>query len=453
MTQIENKLDIIIKDAKVPQSGQIKQLNIGIKDQKIASLTNQDKKSENSINAKGDLVIPGAIDPHAHVYDPEYSYREDFFTGSKAASAGGVTTVFDMPLSSPVITDDQIKEKIRAGEENSIIDYGIHAGMIEDQKESIPRIKELGINSFKSFTCAPYTASTSQIYENGTKIKDQDGVYIIHSENEDLISHFEKNKETNVIDRNKSRPGFIEEIAIQKVGVIAEEVGFNYHIAHLSSKEGLRAVKNFKQNSNINISAETCPQFLTFTREDVKEKGPYLTMNPPIKTEKDQKNLWKGIKNGYIDMIATDHAPGTKEEKDIGWEDIWEAWGGLPGVQEMLPILINGVNKNKLSIHELINVSSKNAAKKFGLFPEKGSLIPGTDADLVIVDMDDKYEIKNEDSYYKVGWTPYEGIKLNGKIKKTLVRGEIVYDHEEGFSVDRGYGKFLRYDYGGKNNE
>ena len=444
----QNKsLDILIKNAEIPYSETLKETNIGINNEKIQFISHNNEKSDLVIDASDKLVIPGAIDPHAHVYDPEYKYREDFFTGSKSAAAGGITTFFDMPLSSPVITKKQIMKKIQEGEKESIIDFGIHSGMITNQIERIPKIKNLGINSFKSFTCPPYEVKSDQIYQIGKKINNQNGVYILHSENGNLINFFEKNKEPEVMVRNKSRPGFIEEMAIEKVGKIAREIGFNYHIAHLSSKKGMKALKELKKEAN--ITAETTPQFLTFTKKDVEEKGPYLTMNPPIKSKTDQKALWDGLNNGTIDMIATDHAPGTKKEKDVGWKDIWKAWGGVPGLQEMLPIILNGINEDKLEIENLINVTSKNAAKLFGLYPEKGSLLPGTDADLAIIDMDKSHKIKNEDTHYKVGWTPYRGLEIQGKVEKTLVRGKLVYDHKKGFKTSKEHGKFLSYDYRG----
>lgn len=446
MLNSNEELDLLIQNAKVPFSNKIMEINIGIKNEKINSLSNKTKDSKKTIDASNKLVIPGAIDPHAHIYDPEYEYRETFQTGTKAAAAGGVTTFFDMPLTTPVISEEQIKNKIKKGEKESLIDFSIHSGMFTDQYQRISKIKELGINSFKSFTCPPYQVNTDQIYKIGKKIKKQNGVYILHSEDGNLIKHFEQNKSPEIMARNKSRPSFIEEIAIDKVGKIARETGFKYHIAHLSSKKGVKALKNLKKESK--ITAETTPQFLTFTREDVKKEGPYLTMNPPIKSKEDQKTLWKALRNGTIDMIGTDHAPGTKQEKEVGWKDIWEAWGGLPGIQEMLPIMLNGVNNGKLTIEDLIRTTSKNAAKLFGLYPQKGSLLPGTDADLTIVDMDQKYKIKNEDTYYKVGWTPYDGIKLQGKIKTTIIRGKIVYEEQNGIKASKEHGKFLNYKYG-----
>jgi dihydroorotase-like cyclic amidohydrolase len=180
------------------------------------------------------------------------------------------------------------------------------------------------------------------------------------------------------------------------------------------------------------VTAETCPHYLTFTRNDMKRQGPYLKMNPSLKGRSDVNALWRGLRDGTVDIVTSEHAPGTRAEKDVGWEDIWRAWGGVPAIETMLPVLLSeGVSKHRLTLHGLQKVCCENPARIFGQFPRKGAIQVGSDADLVMVDLKLKRKVKAEDLHQKVDWTPYEGWTLKGWPVLTMRRGEILFKDQD----------------------
>jgi len=188
------------------------------------------------------------------------------------------------------------------------------------------------------------------------------------------------------------------------------------------------AVRKAKRQ-RIRVTTETCPHYLTFTRRDMKKQGPYLKMNPSLKGAKDREALWTGLRDGTVDIVTSEHAPGTRKEKDDGWEDIWKAWGGVPAIETMLPVLLSeGINKHRLSIQRLQKICCENPARIFGLYPRKGVIRAGSDADLVILDLKMKRRVKAEDLHQKVNWTPYEGWMLKGWPILTMRRGEIAFE-------------------------
>ena len=218
-----------------------------------------------------------------------------------------------------------------------------------------------------------------------------------------------------------------EERAVKKVVEYAAGIGARLHISHMSTKEGVAIVKRGKRQ-RIRVTAETCPHYLTFTRRDMKKQGPYLKMNPSLKGPKDVQALWAGLRDGTVDIVTSEHAPGERSEKEIGWTDIWKAWGGVPAIETMLSVLLSeGVNKRRISLSTLQRICCETPAKIFGVYPTKGVLRKGADADLVIVDLKMERRVRAEDLHSKVGWTPYEGWKLKGWPTLTMRRGQVMY--------------------------
>ena len=200
------------------------------------------------------------------------------------------------------------------------------------------------------------------------------------------------------------------------------------HISHISTAQAVSLVRKAKRK-RVNVTVETCPHYLTFTGKDMKKLGPYLKMNPSLKTVHDLEALWKGLQDGTVDLVTSEHAPGERSEKEVGWKDIWKAWAGVPTIETMLPVLLSeGVNRGQISMARLQKVTSENPARVFGLYPKKGTIRKGSDADLVIVDLKAKRKVRDSDLHYKVGWTPYEGWRLQGWPKMTMRRGSVVFE-------------------------
>jgi allantoinase len=420
------------------RDGRLARGNILVLDAKIKSIseTRRPPSADEEIDAKGCLVIPGLVDGHAHLYDPAFTYREDFRTGTSAALAGGVTTVVEMILTTPVDSPERVRVKIEEGRRNSLIDFSLHAGMMNlSNLENIPAITELGVRSFKTFTCKPYYADDHTLMSLMRETARQHSILNIHAEDEATANENLK----NLVDAGRKdpmahaewKPNLAEERAVVKVIQFARGLDARVHISHMSTQEGVSAVRKAKRQG-VKITTETCPHYLTFTRKEMRKQGPYLKMNPSLKGAKDVEALWRGLRDGAVDIVTSEHAPGTRAEKEPGWDDIWKAWGGVPAIETMLPVLLSeGVNKHRLNLAVLQRVCCENPAKVFGLYPRKGVIREGSDADLVIVDLKLKRTVNAEKLHQKVGWTPYEGWVLKGWPVLTMRRGLVAYRDKE----------------------
>ena len=441
--------DLVVKGGRIVTPDGIIEAGIAVEEGKITKIAKEPglPEADKVIKADGKLTLPGVIDAHSHIHDPDYTYREDFESGSKAAAAGGVTLLIDMPLVLTVLSD-MIERKKKDGEKLSVVDFSFHAGMMmPEYVEEIPKIASLGVKSFKLFTTQPFKVDWQGVRGIVEAVSKVDGVTVVHAEDDAIISEWvrrvrDEEGRKDVLAHFDSRPSEAEGEAIRRLVHISEETGGRIHIAHMTTTAGTVLVRDAK-GREISITAETCPQYLVFTRDEAKKQGPYLKMTPPLRTRDDVISLWRGLKDGTIDMVVTDHAPGTREEKEVGWEDIWKAWGGIPGVETLLPIMLSeGVNKGRITPMKLVEVMCQRPAEVFGLYPRKGTLREGSDGDLVIVDMRREVTIRVEDLHYKVDWTPYEGMKVVGYPEVTVIRGEVVA--ESGMIVKKpGYGKFV----------
>jgi allantoinase len=403
-----------------------------IEDGKITKIAkNITATTDEVVDAQGRFVLPGVVDGHAHIGDPNFTQREDFTSGTQAAAAGGVTTIVDMVLKTPVDSPQAVKEKIDRGTRQGIVDFSLHAGMMNSSNlANVEALTQLGIYSFKAFMCAPYLIDKGTLEALMKETAQFRAITNVHAEDEELSQQLTAElKRANRVDpiaHNESRPNAVEEKAIRDAVGIARATRSKLHISHMSTSEGVHLIASAKREK-VNVTAETCPHYLSLTKADVLKLGPYLKMNPPLKTEADVLALWRGLANGTVDMITSEHAPGEADEKEIGWENIWDAWGGIPSIETMLPIVLSeGVNKGRITIGKAAKVLSENSAKRFGLYPRKGHIAVGADGDFVIVDLSVEKKVKASDLHYKVGWTPYEGWIFKGWPTVTIVRGQVV---------------------------
>jgi allantoinase len=403
-----------------------------IEDGKITKIAkNITATTDEVVDAQGRFVLPGVVDAHTHIGDPNFTQREDFTSGTQAAAAGGITTIVDMVLKTPVDSPQAVKEKIDRGTRQGIVDFSLHAGMMSSSNlANVEALTQLGIYSFKAFMCAPYLIDKETLEALMKETAQFRAITNLHAEDEELIQQLTAElKRANRMDpiaHNESRPNAVEEKAIRDAVGIARATRSKLHISHMSTSEGVHLIASAKRQK-VNVTAETCPHYLSLTRADVLKLGPYLKMNPPLKTEADVLALWRGLANGTVDMITSEHAPGEADEKDTGWENIWDAWGGIPSIETMLPIVLSeGVNKGRITIGKVARVLSENPAKRFGLYPKKGHIAVGADGDFVIVDLSVEKKVKASDLHYKVGWTPYEGWIFKGWPIVTILRGQVV---------------------------
>lgn len=438
-----------IVNAKIFYEGDIVEGGLGIKDGIITVISKEPHLpvADKVIDAKGLLVLPGVIDAHAHIHDPNYTYREDFLSGSLAALYGGVTLFIDMPLITYVDTVDKVRERLSLGKKFSYIDFNVHAGFIRDYNvDNMPDIAKLGIKSFKLFTIGSDSVDDETFIKALKYSRDYDLVITVHAEDNAITSDsIREMKKTGRVDpraHHESRHPLGEKLAVLKSIIYAEYTGGKLHIAHITTEYAVNAIEDAKSRG-LKVTAEVCTHHLIFTYKDADKWGPYLKMNPPLRTVRDREALWRGLAKGVIDIVVTDHAPGTKEEKEVGWKNIWNAWYGVPGLETLLPIVFTyGYKRGLISLRRLVEILSVNPAKIFGLSYRKGSIRIGADADLIIIDPNYSRIVKADELHYKVEWTPYEGLELYGWPRIVLLRGVIALSDGE-LHIKPGYGKFI----------
>ncbi len=474
------KYDLIVKNARIPMMNGNDTLltNILVKDEKIAGfLVDVDGiEAENFIDAEGNLVLPGCIDSHTHYMDPGFTHRETFLTGTSQAAAGGVTTIIDMPCcSSPrsVRCVSSLNEKIDAVSPQAIVDFAMWGGATgEDVREgNLHNIKEqadAGVVAFKVYmtpSVPTYNRVTDPEMHEVFKVVAETGLAVgVHAENFAMCDYYvNKYKNEGRLDGpawSEARLELAEKAAIQLGIAFSEETEARYHVVHMSTGVGARLIGEAKKRG-LKVTSEVCPHYLVLNApEAMTEYGAMAKIAPPLRTKQDNIELWEGLANGSVDFVATDHAPYKIEEnkdndevpveKDAPGMNIWTAFPGIPGTETMVNILVSeGYNKGRLNLERLVEVLSKNAAIHYGLFPKKGAMSIGSDADLTIIDPKKEWSIHKDASFMKNKYTPLHGMKLTGKVVKTVLRGTLVYEeaaHEiQGkIMVKPGFGRYVK---------
>lgn len=454
--ETETVFDTAIVNGTIVLEKQVVKGTIAIKDGKIAGVFDGNIKvpTLQLINATGMTVLPGAIDPHVHLWEPSpQDYREDYNCGSKAAASGGVTTLIEMPLSVPPVIDKEsfdIKKKI--ADENSLVDFALWGGLIPKSVDKLREMHELGCVGYKafiSFANPNYPHTPDDVLFRAMKnAAEFNGLVGVHAENavivETACQEMEQSGNLDPESYPDGRPAVAELEAMQRAILFAEEARCRLHIVHMSVAEGGDMVAKAKERG-VMVTNETCPHYLLFDKSILKEKGPFAKCNPPIRSKENKEALWDQILKGQIDFIGSDHSPYTDDEKLEGIDNIWKALPGFGGIDVLLPAMLSeGVNARGLGLLELANLVSTNVAKTFDLYPKKGTISIGSDADLVLVDLNKEWAYKGEKSFSKTKSNQglYEGYKFKGKVMSTMVRGTIVYDDGE-ITADSTYGQYV----------
>jgi len=454
------KYDLVIKSDKVFVDGRLMNCNIGIQNGIIATISKEDLRAEKVIDVEGKMVLPGTIDPHVHIRAPGHEERETFESGTKDAASGGVTTVIEMPISTPPPHSPEIvKRRMDIADKEVVVDIAFFGAAGTDCMEDIIPCAKSGIVAFKTFLHeAPpgrekefigLTApNTGDQYELMEKVA-QTGVIIgFHAENNDMINKniatLRRQGKTSPIYHGRSRPPVVEIETVVKILLFAEKIGTKVEICHISTPEVVELVNRAK-SKGVYIVAETCPHYL-FLNENVLEKvGAFAKCNPPLRSEEERLKMWEFVNNGSIDIIGSDHGPFTKEEKERGGEDIFTPPAGFPGLSTRLPLLFTAVKEGKIRLDKMVELICENPARVFGLYPKKGTIGLGSDADFVIIDPDKKDIISKDKMFTKCRESAlvYDGWEVYGKPEKTIVRGRIIFDNGE-ITVAPGYGEIIK---------
>lgn len=451
------KTELVLKGGKVALPTGITEANISVGNEKILSISKTlsrsvENEAERVIDCSGKLVLPGGIDFHTHIPDLGYSDREDWRTGTESAAAGGTTFVVELgQTDSPSTNRENFKKIRKTAEGKAVVDFGINGNITHENLDSLGGLVEEGVKTFGEIYMAESIPELEMI-ENGVlleafeKISSLDCLAGVHAEDWQTISHLtEKMKRegrSNPLDYPEARSPIAEEEAVARALLFARRTGVRLHVYHLTTRAGLKHIEEAKRRGQ-DVTTEATTHHLLFQKEDIKEKGPYLKCNPPIRGEDDRKALWEGLESGTIDMVTTDHYSLPRSMKEVGWDNIWEAGSGMVGLETRIPLLLtHGVKDNRISIQTFLKVISENPARRHGLWPRKGVISVGADADLTVVDMDEKKEIRAEETFTKCEHTPYEGQKVVGVPSLTIVRGKVVMEDGE-IVAKPGYGKFF----------
>ena len=392
-------MSLLIKNCRLLIKDKVYVKNILIKKGKIAKITNKEPKSDSILDAKNNFILPGLIDCHVHFREPGLTHKEDFLTGSMAAAKGGVTTILDMPNTMPSTTTLAALEEKRRFAAKSIVNYGFNFGASAGNIADIKKAKNIA--AVKLYM--DYTTGDLKVDDFGfvADVFKASKITIIHAEDVNIQSAIE------IIIKNKIKN--------------------KLHVAHVSSEKALMYAKQNKIKNQITV--EVTPHHLFMNEKDLQHLGSFAEMKPRLKTEQDQKALWLGIKNGIVDVVASDHAPHLREEKEQANYPF-----GVPGVETMLPLLLDAFNSNKINLATIMKLCCENPAKIFKI-KNKGFLKEGYDADLVIVDLDKRQAVRNEDLLTKCKWSPFEGKILKGWPVTTIVNGNVAYNEGEIFDI------------------
>ncbi len=443
--------DLVILGARVVTDTASFDAGVAIKDGQILAIGEERAMptARETFDATGLHLLPGAIDVHVHFREPGYTHKEDWQTGTAAAAMGGVTTVFEMPnVDPPTATPEALALKQEAARK-AHVDYGLYGLLAEDNIDQLEALIDDGVAGFKCFMGNTFgnlpSPSTGAMLE-GFEIIAERGLRIaLHAETASIIARREKRLQsagrTDPLAHLASRPAVVAIEAVSRAAVLAEWTGARIHILHISSADELRPLHEAKARG-VDITGETCPHYLLFDERAYTDHRSIIRVNPPVRERWHQVGLWDGLRDGTIDMIATDHAPHIPAEKLRN--DIWTVDCGFPGVETQMPLMLTQVRAGRLSLSDYVRLTSTKPAKAFGLYPAKGALLPGSDADITLVDLNREDTIAAAQFQSRSKITPFEGMKVTGVPMHTLVRGRFVMKDRQIVGETRGWGRSVR---------
>ena len=442
---------LLIKNAVVVSPEKNRPADILIADGKIEALLAPGApcEAEIVIDAKGKYVMPGCVDGHTHMMDPGYTEREDFTTGTMAAAVGGITTVVEHHRTIPAVYSvEPHLAKVEFLKDRSCVDFALMGGISPYNVVDLEPMWNAGVVSFKTFTCNLHGVKAMHsryLLESFHEVARFNGTVLIHCEDDGICQYNEDRLKaegrTDYLSQWEWRSKLAERVAVKTVVEIAKETRCRVVIAHVSQPELLEVIHEAREEG-YEIYAESCPHYFNLTVEDLKKKGPWVKFTPPMNTADKVEKMWNLFDLGYISTIGSDHCPYPKEQKLPGEKNIWDAPNGIPGVETSLIAMINGVNCGKTTLNRVVEAMCENPAKIYGLYPRKGAIEVGADADIVILDMEKEQYISNQNVISKCKWTPYDGRTLKGVPEIVMVRGQIVA--ENGKVVGKpGFGQYI----------
>ena len=426
--------DLVIHSGTLVSHDGMTAVSIAIRDGRVLAVGAREAMpaARETFDASGLHILPGAIDVHVHFRDPGYPLKEDWETGTAAAAFGGVTTVFDMPNTIPPTGDAKtLAAKHAIAAKKACVDFGLYGLLGEDTIENVSELIDGGVIGFKLYMGNTFgkipSPSTGAMLEAFEVVAPTGKRISLHAETNSIMERRQERLtragRRDPLAHINSRPAVVAVEAVSRAAVLAEWTGARIHILHISSAEELRPLREGKARG-VDITGETCPHYLLLSTDDYHDLAGIIRVNPPVREVRNHEPLWAALSDGTIDLIATDHAPHTPEEKTRN--DIWAVDCGFPGVETQMPLMLTEVNNGRLSLCDYVRLSSFNPAKIWGLYPRKGAIVPGADADLALVDLARDYIIADTELHSRSKISPWNGRRAKGLPVHTLVRGRFV---------------------------
>jgi dihydropyrimidinase len=449
-------METVLKGGTIVTAKEIYRADIGVRDGRIAAI-GQDVQAEEVLNVEGKFVFPGAVDAHTHLELPfmDTVSSDDFYTGTVAAVCGGTTTIVDYAEQS---RGEPLREAVQTwrakADPKVVIDYGLHVSIADPSDEVLSEMDEmarLGIPSFKCYLAYSDRVRDDQLLQVMRKASDIGALVNVHCENGILVDFLTR----QLLEEGKtqprwhphSRPAPCEEEATERAVIVAQMGQAPLYVVHLTCAGALEAATRARRAGQT-VLVETCPQYLLLDASRYEEpgfEGAKYVVSPPLRDRANLDALWRGLAAGDIDTVATDHCPFYfAGQKDLGRDDFSKIPNGLPGVETRVPLLYHeGVNKGRISINRFVELVSTNPARLFGLYPEKGTIAVGSDADLVVWDPEKEMPLTVQNLHMNVDYSPYEHITVRGYPELVLARGKLVVQDNQ-FLGKRGSGRFLK---------
>jgi dihydroorotase len=446
---MSDSVDLVIRGGQVVTPDAVFAASVAVKDGVVAAVGADAlmPQAREVLDARGLHVLPGAIDVHVHFRDPGYPHKEDFASGTAGAACGGVTTVFDMPNTIPPTgTAEALAHKHKVAAAKAHIDFGLYGLLGEDTIASVPALLDGGVIGFKLYMGNTFgkipSPSTGAMLEAFEAVAPSGKRISLHAETNSIMERRETRLReagrTEALAHIASRPAVVAVEAVSRAAILAEWTGARIHILHMSSAEELRPLREAKARG-VDVTGETCPHYLMLSTDDYARLSGVIRVNPPVREARNQAALWAALADGAIDLVATDHAPHAPEEKTRN--DIWTVDCGFPGVETQMPLMLTAVNEGRLSICDYVRLAAAAPAKIWGLYPRKGAIQPGADADIAIVDLKRAWTIDDAKLQSRSKITPWNGWRVQGLPLHTLVRGRFVMRERQLIAQTRGWGR------------
>jgi len=441
--------DVVLVNTKAYMNLAIVDCSVAIDDSRILKIGRETNmpKSDVRLDLKNLLVLPGLIDVHVHLRDEEKAYKEDFYSGTAAAAAGGMTTALDMPNNNPVtMSVETLRNRMGLAERKVLVNVGFYSEFPKDKSEiqAIVREGAVGFKLYMAEQVGGLDIRNDQAIMEAFKVAGSLGILTAtHAEDEQTLKRNEdKFKSIGRNDINaflKAHSEDVEVKAIERLLKLAKQTGMHLHFCHVSTEAGMTKIIEAKK-SELQVTCEATPHHLFLSVRDLKRIGSLALTMPPLRDRRDVDGLWEAVKNGWVDVIGSDHAPHTLKEKEA--ESVWDVKVGIPGLETTLPLLLTEVRRGRISIGDVVRLMSENPAEIFKL-KNKGRLKEGNDADLTVVDLNRKYKIDASKFHSKAKFSPFEGREVQGKPVKTIVAGQLVMDDGE-IVAKAGSGRIIR---------